>query len=97
MTLGVLDAEYAEPGNEVTFVWGEENGGTAKPTVERHVQTEMRAVVAPVPIVGAVRSSYAPDGGWRPPRLSPAAVLGAPGRRRPGPSVAGGRSGPRRP
>ena len=42
MTLAVLDAEYAEPGTEVTFVWGEEGGGTAKPTVERHVQTEMR-------------------------------------------------------
>jgi glycine cleavage system aminomethyltransferase T len=64
MTLAVLDEEYAEPGTEVTFVWGEENGGTAKPTVERHVQTEMRAVVNPVPIVGAVRTSYAP-GGWR--------------------------------
>ena len=35
-----------------------------KPTVERHVQTELRAVVNPVPIVGAVRTSYAP-GGWR--------------------------------
>jgi syringate O-demethylase len=64
LTLAILDAEHAEPGTEVTLVWGEEGGGTAKPTVERHVQTEMRAVVAPVPIVGAVRSSYAP-GGWR--------------------------------
>jgi glycine cleavage system aminomethyltransferase T len=64
MTLAILDAEYAEPGTEVTLVWGEEGGGTAKPTVEPHVQTEMRGVVAPVPIVGAVRSSYAP-GGWR--------------------------------
>jgi syringate O-demethylase len=64
MTLAVLDSEYAEPGTEVTFVWGEEGGGTAKPTVERHVQTEMRAIVNPVPIVGAVRTSYAP-GGWR--------------------------------
>jgi syringate O-demethylase len=64
MTLAILDAEHAEPGTEVTLVWGEEGGGTAKPTVEEHVQTEIRAVVAPVPIVGAVRSSYAP-GGWR--------------------------------
>jgi syringate O-demethylase len=64
LTLAVLDEQYAEPGTEVTFVWGEEDGGTAKPTVERHVQTEMKAVVAPVPIVSAVRSSYAP-GGWR--------------------------------
>ena len=34
LTLAVLDAEYAEPGTEVTFVWGEEDGGTTKPTVE---------------------------------------------------------------
>ena len=64
LTLAVVDAEYAEPGTEVTFVWGEEGGGTAKPTVEPHVQTEIRAVVSPVPYVEAARKSYAP-GGWR--------------------------------
>jgi syringate O-demethylase len=64
LTLAVLDAEHAEPGTEVTFVWGEEEGGTAKPTVEPHVQTELRALVSPVPYVEAVRTSYAP-GGWR--------------------------------
>jgi syringate O-demethylase len=64
LTLAVLDAEHAEPGTEVTFVWGEEGGGTAKPTVEPHVQTEIRAVVSPVPYVETVRTSYAP-GGWR--------------------------------
>jgi syringate O-demethylase len=65
LTLAVLDAEHAEPGTEVTLVWGEEDGGTAKPTVERHVQSELRAVVSPVPYVEAVRTSYAPEGGWR--------------------------------
>ena len=64
LTLAVLDAEYAEPGTEVTFVWGEENGGSRKPTVEPHVQAEMRAIVSPVPYVEVVRTSYAP-GGWR--------------------------------
>jgi glycine cleavage system aminomethyltransferase T len=64
LTLAVLEPEYAEPGTEVTFVWGEEGGGTAKPTVEPHVQVELRAVVSPVPYVEAVRTSYAP-GGWR--------------------------------
>jgi syringate O-demethylase len=64
LTLAVLDSEYAEPGTEVTFVWGEEGGGTAKVTVEPHVQTEIRAVVCPVPYVETVRKSYAP-GGWR--------------------------------
>ena len=64
LTLAVIDSEHAEPGTEVTFVWGEENGGTRKPTVEPHVQTEIRATVAPVPYVETVRTSYAP-GGWR--------------------------------
>jgi glycine cleavage system aminomethyltransferase T len=64
LTLAVLDAEHAEPGTDVTLAWGEEDGGTAKPTVEPHVQVEIAAVVSPVPYVEAVRMSYAP-GGWR--------------------------------
>jgi syringate O-demethylase len=64
LTLAVLDAQHAEPGTEVTLVWGEEDGGSGKPTVERHVQTELRAVVAPVPYVESVRRSYAPQS-WR--------------------------------
>jgi glycine cleavage system aminomethyltransferase T len=58
LTLAVLDPAYAEPGTEVTFVWGEEGGGSAKPTVEPHVQAEIRAVVSPVPYVEVVRRSY---------------------------------------
>jgi glycine cleavage system aminomethyltransferase T len=64
LTLAVLDAEHAGPGTEVTFVWGEEDGGTSKPPVEAHVQTEIGAVVSAVPYVEAVRKSYAP-GSWR--------------------------------
>jgi glycine cleavage system aminomethyltransferase T len=64
LTLAVLDAEHAKPGTEVTLIWGEEGGGTSKPTVERHVQREIRAVVCPVPYVEVVRQSYAPDS-WR--------------------------------
>jgi glycine cleavage system aminomethyltransferase T len=64
LTLAVLDAEHAEPGSDVTLVWGEAGGGSAKPTVERHEQVEIRAVVCPVPYVETVRRSYAP-GGWR--------------------------------
>jgi syringate O-demethylase len=58
LTLAILDVEHAEPGTEVTFVWGEEGGGSAKPTVERHVQTEIRAIVSPVPYVEVARSAY---------------------------------------
>ena len=64
LTLAVLDAAYAVPGTEVTLVWGEEGGGTSKPTVEPHVQREIRGVVSPVPYVEVVRQSYAPDS-WR--------------------------------
>jgi syringate O-demethylase len=64
LTLAVLDVEHAQPGTEVTFVWGEEGGGTAKPTVERHEQVEIRAVVCPVPYAESVRTSYVPSG-WR--------------------------------
>jgi len=64
LTLAMIDIEHSAPGTEVTFVWGEEGGGTSKPTVERHVQTELRAVVNPVPYVEAARQAYAPPG-WR--------------------------------
>jgi syringate O-demethylase len=64
LTLAVLDAAHAEPGTEVIFVWGEENGGSAKPTVEPHMQKYMRAIVSPVPYAEVARKGYAP-GGWR--------------------------------
>jgi glycine cleavage system aminomethyltransferase T len=64
LTLAVIDEAYAKPGTEVTLVWGEEGGGTSKPTVEPHVQREIRGVVSPVPYVEVVRRSYAPDS-WR--------------------------------
>jgi syringate O-demethylase len=63
LTLAVLDAEYARPGTRVSLLWGEPGGGTRKPTVERHVQTEIKAVVAPVPYSEVARDSYAE--GWR--------------------------------
>jgi len=58
LTLAVVEPEYAEPGTEVTLVWGEENGGSSKPTVEPHVQTEIRATVSPVPYTAVVRERY---------------------------------------
>ena len=63
LTLAIVNAEHSAPGTAVTLVWGEAGGGSAKPTVERHVQTEIRAVVAPVPYAEAARQSYAE--GWR--------------------------------
>jgi syringate O-demethylase len=58
LTLAIVDTEHSEPGTPVTFVWGEEGGGSKKPTVERHKQLEIRATVAPVPYVDVVRATY---------------------------------------
>jgi len=63
LTLAMLDSEHSELGTEVTFVWGEEAGGSSKPTVERHIQTEIRAIASPVPYSEVARTSYAK--GWR--------------------------------
>jgi syringate O-demethylase len=63
LSLAVVDVEHAEPGTEVTLVWGEEGGGSLKPVVERHTQAEIRAVVSPVPYSEVARTSYAT--GWR--------------------------------
>ena len=59
LSLAVVDNEVEE-GEEITLVWGEEGGGSAKPVVERHVQTEIRATVSPVPYAEVVRASYRP-------------------------------------
>jgi vanillate/3-O-methylgallate O-demethylase len=62
LSLGVVDHDV-ENGTELTLVWGEEGGGTKKPTVERHKPIEIRAVVSPVPYSKVVRETYAE--GWR--------------------------------
>ena len=60
LSLAIVDNELSEPGTEVSVVWGEENGGTTKPTVERHAQMEIRATVQPVPISEVARVGYRP-------------------------------------
>jgi vanillate/3-O-methylgallate O-demethylase len=62
LSLGVVDHDV-EIGTELTLVWGEENGGTKKPTVERHKQLEVRTTVSPVPYSKVVRETY--EGTWR--------------------------------
>jgi vanillate/3-O-methylgallate O-demethylase len=57
VSLAVLETEYAEPGTEVTVVWGEQPV-SAKPAVEEHRQVEIRATVAPVPFVDFARENY---------------------------------------
>ncbi len=58
-SLGLVDENEAKDGAAVAVVWGEEAGGTAKPIVERHVQTEIRATVS----VTSPRASSGPNPG----------------------------------
>jgi vanillate/3-O-methylgallate O-demethylase len=60
LSLGIVDNAFSEPGTEVTIVWGEAGGGSTKPTVEPHVQAEIRATVQPVPISEVARVGYRP-------------------------------------
>jgi hypothetical protein len=57
VSLAVLEGDYAEPGTEVTVVWGEQPV-SAKPAVEEHKQVEIRATVAPVPYEAFARENY---------------------------------------
>ena len=58
LTLAILDREHAQPGEDVTFVWGEQPCSGSKPTVESHVQVDIRATVAPVPYAEVAREAY---------------------------------------
>ena len=58
LSLAMIDASEAIPGNELTLVWGEENGGTKKVTVERHSQIELRVMTAPAPYARVARDAY---------------------------------------
>ncbi|MCC5983011.1 MAG: aminomethyltransferase family protein [Rhodobacteraceae bacterium] len=58
ISLALLDEQVAEPGTQVSLTWGEPDGGTRKPTVERHIQTEIACTVEPCPISVTARESY---------------------------------------
>jgi vanillate/3-O-methylgallate O-demethylase len=62
LSLGIVDPDI-QIGDALSLVWGEEGGGTAKTTVERHRQTEIRVTVAPAPYSRDARESYAAS--WR--------------------------------
>ncbi|HUN72947.1 MAG TPA: aminomethyltransferase family protein [Steroidobacteraceae bacterium] len=62
LSLGVVDPSI-NVGDVLTLVWGEEGGGTKKPTVERHKQLEVRVKVSPVPYARDAREGY--HEGWR--------------------------------
>jgi vanillate/3-O-methylgallate O-demethylase len=62
LSLGVVDPRISI-GDVLTLVWGEENGGTRKTTVERHKQLEVRVKVSPAPYARNAREAY--HQGWR--------------------------------
>jgi len=62
LSLGIVDPDI-EIGDELTLVWGEENGGTRKTTVEPHRQFGIRVTVSPTPYARAAREGY--HEGWR--------------------------------
>jgi vanillate/3-O-methylgallate O-demethylase len=45
ISLGVIDEAQYRPGAQVGLVWGEPNGGSANPAVERHTQLTVRATM----------------------------------------------------
>jgi glycine cleavage system aminomethyltransferase T len=55
LSLAIVEASHAEPGTRVSILWGEPDGGSRKPQVERHRQVTVSATVAPAPYAQAVR------------------------------------------
>ena len=57
LSIAVVDAALAEPGTELTLVWGEPTP-SSKLQVEDHVQVKIRVTVQPAPLVAKARGEY---------------------------------------
>lgn len=55
LSLAMITHGHAELGSEVVLTWGEPGGGSRKPQVERHEQTQIRATVAAAPFSASVQ------------------------------------------
>jgi glycine cleavage system aminomethyltransferase T len=64
LSLGVIEAEFAKPGTEVTLVWGEDTP-SSKLQVEDHVQVKIRATVQPATLVEKARTEYRSNAGLK--------------------------------
>jgi vanillate/3-O-methylgallate O-demethylase len=58
ISLAMVEGGLSAPGSRVSVLWGEADGGTAKPAVEPHRQVEIGAEVHPWPIHEASRREY---------------------------------------
>ena len=57
LSIASVDSELAAPGTTLLLTWGEPDGGSKKPQVERHRQTDVRVTVAPAPYAPAARAA----------------------------------------
>lgn len=60
ISLALIDATRVAEGDVVEVIWGEADGGSARPIVERHHQTRVRATVGASPVVSKIREGYRP-------------------------------------
>ncbi|MGM7669928.1 vanillate/3-O-methylgallate O-demethylase [Microbacterium sp. A93] len=60
LSLAIIDADLAEPGTELTLLWGEDTP-SSKAQVEDHVQVPIRVTVQPAPLTEKARTSYRAD------------------------------------
>ena len=58
VSLSVVDEAAAKEGTELTVVWGEPDGGSNRPNIERHVQKMMRCTVSGWPFSSIARKGY---------------------------------------
>ncbi|GAA4774186.1 aminomethyl transferase family protein [Citricoccus nitrophenolicus] len=60
LSLAIIDADLAEPGTELTLLWGEDTP-SSKVQVEDHVQVPIRVTVQSAPLTEKARTSYRQD------------------------------------
>lgn len=58
ISLAIINKAHSAQGDSVDILWGEADGGTAKPHVEKHKQIKVSAEVHPWPIHAASRHTY---------------------------------------
>ncbi|MBC2666987.1 aminomethyl transferase family protein [Novosphingobium flavum] len=60
VSLALVNENDLTDGDQVEVLWGEPNGGSNRPLVERHRQKLVKATVMPSPVPSRVREGYRP-------------------------------------
>ncbi|MEZ5897662.1 MAG: hypothetical protein R3C51_14845 [Parvularculaceae bacterium] len=58
ISLALIDETKVSEGDKVELIWGEPDGGSIRPVVERHKQAVVRAVVTASPVQSKIRETY---------------------------------------